>query len=438
MYRIFVLGGPGSGKTTLATSLSAVLGTVHYKLDDIVYGHGNGAPASRRSLAAFAEQLAGEDSWVLDGNYVDWVGPLMARADVILLMDVPWPTAMWRVLKRELKARLDGHLRPRFWPFLHTCRHYYLDQRSLLIDPLGVPATRPASLSALAPFAHKVRRCRNVDAALVHVGVPSAAAVTARRGRLSMLDDALAFVREHGRDHDLWFWYDAAERYRGIYLAVASAHFWEHRLISMDFPGLTDVATGGRRPIPVGRRIALMTARERPLAAADDGLAALGLRLDRVATRTIQYESDAFELAIVIPVQSDDAVVTVLPLRHMRSQDGAVRHRHSGVDVVTSPRPWHYAAELYVPSDIRNAFSNRTGYLRLRGAVSGGPVGIGVLDHGLAGFVSREALPASPKEIDVYLPIARLGDAAAVIVQTWDRPRAGTLSIRSMEFVCAK
>jgi adenylate kinase family enzyme len=100
-----VVGNSGSGKSTLARELAAVLGVPHVELDGIFHQPGwEPLPAKefRRAVAA----RAGEDGWVIDGNY-STVRPIVwARADTVVWLDLPRRTVMrqvtWRTLRRSL------------------------------------------------------------------------------------------------------------------------------------------------------------------------------------------------------------------------------------------------------------------------------------------------------------------------------------------------
>ena len=435
--RIVVVGGCASGKTTLARRLSEKLGILHYELDRVAFGDGTGPPAQPRSRASFVDQLAAEDCWIADGDYVHWVEPLLARADLILFLDTSWPTATWRALKRELTARSAGEPRLGLWPALRACSRYHFDWRRASVTATGVLETRSTALAELARFAHKIRHCRSARDAVSHVATPPEFVMAARRPDLSMAHAAAAFVRQHDLDGELRFWYDAGDRHRGVYLLIAAAHCWESRLVGTDFPDWTDIATGRQRPIAVGRRIALMTSREAPLELARAWMQSFGLRLELIDQQVIGHASESFELAIIELTPSEDAIVLPLSLGEMIPIHGTIRRRAGGLQVVTPPKRWHYAAELEIESAIAETLANRMGYLHVKGSLEGGPVGIGVLARDRTSFLSRLALPAERETVDVYLPIERLGDATAVIVQAWDRRRSGELTIDAMEIVCA-
>jgi adenylate kinase family enzyme len=56
------------------------------------------------------EELAGRDSWILDGNYGGTLDVRLTAAGTIIFLDLPRMTCIWRVLKRSVQSR--GRRRP--------------------------------------------------------------------------------------------------------------------------------------------------------------------------------------------------------------------------------------------------------------------------------------------------------------------------------------
>lgn len=101
MTKIHILGGSGSGKTTLAQHLSSLLHVPHYDLDKI--GLENGIVTEDDAFA-----IAGQPGWISEGCYLIWTGPLLSQADSIVLLEVSWPVAAWRIIRRHITKSLHG------------------------------------------------------------------------------------------------------------------------------------------------------------------------------------------------------------------------------------------------------------------------------------------------------------------------------------------
>ena len=104
MKRVAVIGGSCTGKTTLSRELARRLGVPHVELDALHHDSGwQEAPAElllARVEAAFA---AAPDGWVADGNYHGKIGTYaLERADTLVFLDLPYATALRRVLWRTL------------------------------------------------------------------------------------------------------------------------------------------------------------------------------------------------------------------------------------------------------------------------------------------------------------------------------------------------
>lgn len=109
MRRVLVLGPPGSGKSTLARRLGARHGLPVHHLDRVFWQPGWVQPRPGAFYAQVA-QIAAEPSWIIDGNYIDTIGPRLAMADTLIYLDIPAWRTMTRLLRRI--ARSYGRVRP--------------------------------------------------------------------------------------------------------------------------------------------------------------------------------------------------------------------------------------------------------------------------------------------------------------------------------------
>ncbi len=106
-HRIMVLGRTGSGKTTLARQLSAVLDVPHVELDALYFDTDLSTVPLELLRVRTRSAIAG-DRWVTDGNKRALRDLVWRRADTVVWLDYPVVVSLWRLGKRALKrtARL--------------------------------------------------------------------------------------------------------------------------------------------------------------------------------------------------------------------------------------------------------------------------------------------------------------------------------------------
>ena len=101
--RVVVVGG--GGKTSLARAISDQYGLRHVELDALFWLPGwqeSEAGDFRNRVNDALDRAA--DGWVADGNYSSALGDaVLARADMVIWVNMPWRTMFWRVLKRSFK-----------------------------------------------------------------------------------------------------------------------------------------------------------------------------------------------------------------------------------------------------------------------------------------------------------------------------------------------
>lgn len=128
MLKIQIMGGPGSGKTTLGEELSTRFEIPFFEVD--VFGQKNGAEHSAWLRDAFA--ISEMPGWVADGTSIIWNDPMLAAADYIVSMEVPWRTAAYRIVRRHIVKSLRG-INPHpgiksLIAFMKDSRRYYVNE----------------------------------------------------------------------------------------------------------------------------------------------------------------------------------------------------------------------------------------------------------------------------------------------------------------------
>jgi len=114
MNRIVVIGSSGSGKTTFARKIAAILDLPHLEMDAVFHKYGFADEAHDEFLPTLKDFTSG-DRWVVDGNYTSHgTGEVVwPRADTIIWLDPPRGLAMSRVVRRTLRRVI---LREELWP----------------------------------------------------------------------------------------------------------------------------------------------------------------------------------------------------------------------------------------------------------------------------------------------------------------------------------
>ena len=104
MERVLVIGSPGAGKSTLATDLAEQTGLKLVHLDQLHWKPG----WVESTVYEFDERLAAvlaEPQWIIDGNYGRTLPQRLARADIVIDLDLPAWLCMARVIRRVLRSR---------------------------------------------------------------------------------------------------------------------------------------------------------------------------------------------------------------------------------------------------------------------------------------------------------------------------------------------
>lgn len=102
-----ILGGPGSGKSTLARWLGARTGLPVRHLDH-VHWMPYWTPRPQAAKLAMVCGFEREERWIIEGGISLSHGSRMARADVLIWLDLPVGLRLRRVLLRSWRFRGRG------------------------------------------------------------------------------------------------------------------------------------------------------------------------------------------------------------------------------------------------------------------------------------------------------------------------------------------
>jgi SAM-dependent methyltransferase len=185
--RVHVVGGPGSGKTTLSQQLAARLGVPAFELDTLAAA--GPAPEFRilRSLQERLEELdrvAALPGWITEGSFLWWTEELFETADVVIWLDVPVRHALWNIfvrhwrdyisevmgqptLRLKLRTLRYPHIRHlvSFLPYAWKYYHNPPNQKPAQVEALnnGRAFTRAATMLVVEGYRQKVIHCTRFE-----------------------------------------------------------------------------------------------------------------------------------------------------------------------------------------------------------------------------------------------------------------------------------
>jgi adenylate kinase family enzyme len=163
--RILVAGTSGSGKTTVARALSARLGLRHVDIDGLYHGHGW---VPRPEFAADVAAFVTADEWVTEWQYSAVRPLLLARADLLVWLDLTRMQVLAQLVPRTLRRRLrrvelwNGNVEPPLWTIL-TERDHIL-RWAWRTHPKTAARVRTVLASPDPPVVVRLRNRREVNA----------------------------------------------------------------------------------------------------------------------------------------------------------------------------------------------------------------------------------------------------------------------------------
>jgi adenylate kinase family enzyme len=130
--RIVVVGGTGTGKSTLAETLAGRLGVPFVELDALFWRLPDWQEPDPDEFVRLVEQATEAERWVVAGNYETRLQALTwDRADQVIWLDYPLRVSFWRLLRRTIgrwrrNELLWGTNRESLW-------EHFFTRRSLLL-----------------------------------------------------------------------------------------------------------------------------------------------------------------------------------------------------------------------------------------------------------------------------------------------------------------
>ena len=134
--RVMIIGAPGAGKSTLARRLADKTDLPLYHTDHAFWSPGwVQREAGARNAMLNAWQA--EDYWIIEGGVGETMDHRLARADMVIWLDLPVVIRLWRALRRAW--RLRGQTRPDMAP---DCPERFNRETALFVHYILTSANR--------------------------------------------------------------------------------------------------------------------------------------------------------------------------------------------------------------------------------------------------------------------------------------------------------
>ena len=105
--RIWIVGAPGAGKTTLARELHTRLHYPLIELDDL-YWTPNWGRKDEKEFQQCVKAYSEQSTWIIDGEYPQVREIIKNRYDCLILLQFPIRFSIFHIIKRTIRGCLTG------------------------------------------------------------------------------------------------------------------------------------------------------------------------------------------------------------------------------------------------------------------------------------------------------------------------------------------
>ncbi|MCC7574586.1 hypothetical protein KO361_03255 [Candidatus Woesearchaeota archaeon] len=135
--KIHIVGGPGSGKTTLSLTLSKEFGLPVFDLDNFYWKSDDYSFKEKEDLIVRDNNLKkvlSKKKWITEGVYFNWAWHCFEKAEVIIFLEPGFLVSSFRIIKRFFMCKLGFEKRKKkelwinlfrllVWNKIYTFKH---------------------------------------------------------------------------------------------------------------------------------------------------------------------------------------------------------------------------------------------------------------------------------------------------------------------------
>lgn len=97
--KIAIIGGPGTGKSTLGKKISNILFIPCFSIDNIKF-YKNWIPKKRKYIDDEIHKIINTDKWIIEGNHLRNLEIILEKADMVVFLDFPLRLQLFGIFKR--------------------------------------------------------------------------------------------------------------------------------------------------------------------------------------------------------------------------------------------------------------------------------------------------------------------------------------------------
>lgn len=137
--KIVIIGGPGTGKTTLAKDLSSILKIDFYSLDEIRFKK-DWQPRKKSDINKKISYIFSQKKWIIEGNHFQNLEIILDQCDLVIFLDFHLSLQLFGIFKRfftNLKNSKSKKYKSRIrFSFLLKTLLYNVRKKPKIIDLL--------------------------------------------------------------------------------------------------------------------------------------------------------------------------------------------------------------------------------------------------------------------------------------------------------------